>query len=99
MANLSEIALGIASVLKSTEEPEPFPLTLRGQSLEDGAFLVKAIVRECRDAGIQLHKVETGPDLVGYMSRHSPSEVASYMDVPIKSAADLHAELRFFRRP
>lgn len=98
MATLSEIALGIATVLQSAAEPEPFPVTLRGQSLEDGAFLLKAIIRECRDADIHLQKVEADPELWRHMRDHSSSDFASYMDVPIQNAADLHAELRFFRR-
>jgi hypothetical protein len=84
-------------VLQTTSKPEPFPLTLRGQSVEQGAFLLKAIIRECLDANIRLQRVEADPELLRHMTSNGSIESGCYMDVPVESAPDLGGELRFFR--
>lgn len=98
MANLNEIALGLASVLRSDVGPEPLPVTLWGQSVADSLFLLKTIIRECHDANIHLHKVEADPELVQCLDEDSSQQTASYLGVKICSSADLHKELRIFRR-
>lgn len=97
MAEIREIAIGLATVLKTSREPEPLPITLRGQSLADAALLVRCVIRECSDAGVSLHKVEGPPELLRYMrDGHLPG--GSYLGVQLIEATDLGTELRFYRK-
>ena len=63
MANLKEIALGIASALQFGSEPEPLVIDLRGQTPESATFLVRSIIDECVDAGSALKRVRVDPEL------------------------------------
>ena len=64
MANLQEIALGIASALQFASEPEPLPIDLRGQTPQSATFLVRSIIDECVDAGSALKRVRVDPAVV-----------------------------------
>ena len=63
MAGPREIALGIASVLGKPGLPDPLLISFRGQTLNDAAGIVEAIVSECDDAGVSVHKIELDPAL------------------------------------
>lgn len=96
MAEIREVAIGIATVLKSTTSPEPFPVTLKNQSLADAALLVRSIVRECTDAGVPLHMVKVGTELLQHMlDGHLPE--SSYLGVRVAGDAELGTELLFYR--
>jgi hypothetical protein len=90
MAGSKEIGIGVASVLATGLGPDPFPLSFRGQSIEEAGRIVLHILTECRDAGITLKRVELDADLF--------REIAHEVDVPVRSSADLSGEVRFFRK-
>lgn len=96
MAELREIAIGLATVLMSSKEPEPFPVTLKGQSLADAALLLRATIRECADAGVALCKVEVPPELSRHL-RDSHLPDCSYLGVDITARNDNVCELVFYR--
>ena len=96
MAGLAEMAIAIATVLQSSRSPEPLPITLKGEGLEGGATLVRAIIRECADSGICLHKVVVDPELYAYLSA-TKGWAGTYMEVPFERDPDLGAELLFYR--
>jgi hypothetical protein len=58
MPSLKEIALSTAGVLRATSSPDPLPVTLMGYSVEQAAFLVRAIIAECEDANISFARIE-----------------------------------------
>ena len=63
MAGAKEIGLGIASALGSEHAPDPFPMSFRGQTLEEAGNIVVAIISECVDAGIALDRIEMDEQL------------------------------------
>jgi len=56
MPELRELAFRIACELRA-EEPEPLCVELWHQSPDSAAYLVRAVIDECRDAGTRLEKV------------------------------------------
>lgn len=96
MAEIREIALAMAVILRTSADPEPLPVALKGESLADAALLVRTIIRECSDAGVSLHKIEMGSDLLRHLrDGHLPDE--SYLDVQLVSRADLASDLLLYR--
>jgi hypothetical protein len=91
MAGLEEMAIGIATVLQMSTTPEPLPMELRHQTLENGAHLVRTVIDECVDAAIPLNKVQIDRELFEHMGRHP--EIAGVLIEPSGATA----ELRFFR--
>lgn len=63
MAGPREVALGIASVLGKSGLPNPLLISCRGQTLDEAASIVEAIVSECDDAGVGIDKLELDSDL------------------------------------
>jgi hypothetical protein len=57
MLELRELAFQIACALRAGE-PEPLRVELWHQSPDSAAYLVRAVIGECRDAGIRLEKVK-----------------------------------------
>ncbi len=68
MAGMREMALGIASALRSDATPNPLPVELWGYAPEDAARLLKYIIGECRDAGIAVEQVAADPIVVQELS-------------------------------
>jgi hypothetical protein len=66
---LTEMAIGIASVLAGDNAPDPLPVQLRGQTIDQAAYFVRAVIRECADADIHLSKVVVDPDLHRWLTR------------------------------
>lgn len=98
MAEIREAAIGIASVLRSSSSPEPFPVTMKNQSLANAALLVREIIRECADAEVPLHSVKVGTELLHHLrDGHLPEP--TYLGVRIEGADDLGTELLFYRHP
>ena len=58
MAGIAEMALGIASVLRSGAVPNPLPVELCGHAPEDAAQLVKLVIDERVDAPSDSGKFE-----------------------------------------
>lgn len=97
MAEIREIALGIATVITSSNEPEPFPVILKGQSLPDAALLIRAVINECADAGLTLQKVEVGIELLHHLrDGHLPER--SCRGVQIVGVDELSTQLLFYRQ-
>lgn len=64
MAGMREMALGIASALRSGVVPNPLPVELWGYASEDAAHLLKYLVDECADAEIEVHEIRADPVVV-----------------------------------
>ena len=91
MAGPKEIALGIASVLGKPGLPDPMTISFRGQTLDEGTQIVRAIITECEDAGIRVAKVEADVDL------HKNLMAEGYEGaVPLLACVDLLGEIRVF---
>ena len=91
MAGTHEIAIGIASVLGKPGLPNPMTISFRGQSLDEGAYVVRAIITECEDAGIRVAKVEADVEL------HENLIAQGYGGpVPVLACDDLVGEIRVF---
>ena len=56
MPELRELAFRIACALRG-DGPEPLRVKLWHQSPDSAAYLVRAVIDECRDAGIRLEMV------------------------------------------
>lgn len=96
MADTRDVAIALAAVLGSTTEPEPFPVTLKGQSLPDAALIVREIIRECVEAGVTLSRVKVGPELMGHLrDSHLPGQ--SYLGVELLVDDALQTELLLVR--
>ena len=65
---VSEVALGIATALASAQL-DPLFVQLRGHSLEDGARLIRAVIRECLDAEIALRKIAVDGEMFAWLTR------------------------------
>ena len=85
MAGIPEMALGIASTLRSSIAPNPLPVELWGQAPEDAAQLVKLIVDECVDAGIALREVRVDPIIVHELTGSKSECGVVHRDVPISA--------------
>ena len=92
MASLDEIAIGIATALASIA-PKPLPVQLRGQTIDEAAYLVRAVVRECADAGIHLHRVLIDAELHRWLAEADDR----LLDWLLRSGAPSGQAL-FFRR-
>jgi hypothetical protein len=68
MAEMREMALGIASALQGDVGPNPLPVELWGYAPEDAAQLLRYIMDECQDAGIVIERVTADPLVVHELS-------------------------------
>ncbi|NTZ42884.1 hypothetical protein G7A66_07240 [Altererythrobacter sp. SALINAS58] len=89
MAGQKETAIGIATALASEHSPNPFPLSFRGQSLQEAADLVQLVVAECGDAGIKLARLELDPELFEVLEQR--------LIVPVRPDYRLQGSVRIFR--
>lgn len=85
MAGIAEMALGIASTLRSGSAQSPLPVELWGQAPADAAQLVKLIVDECVDAGIALRKIRVDPVIVHELTGSKSECGVVHRDVPISA--------------
>jgi hypothetical protein len=69
MPELQELAFRIAFELRA-EEPEPLFVELWHQSPDSAAYLVRAVIDECRDSDIRLEKVRV--DRYVAVEMHAP---------------------------
>jgi hypothetical protein len=69
MPELRELAFRIACELRA-DEPEPLCVELWHQSPDTAAYLVGAVIDECREAGIRLEKVRV--DRYVAVAMHAP---------------------------
>ena len=85
------MALGIAAALRSGMAPNPLSVALWGYAPEDAAQLVRYIIDECADAGIQLGELRADPAIVHQFSG------SSHRDVPVNPDADLNGQVQIHR--
>ncbi len=85
MAGIEEMALAIASTLRSGNAPNPLPVGLWGQAPEDAAQLVKLIIDECVDAGIALREIRVDPVIVHELTGGKSECGVVHRDVPISA--------------
>ena len=69
MAGIAEMALGIASVLRSGSAPNPLPVDLWGYAPDDGADFLRHLTDECADAGIVIEEIRVDPAYVHQLTR------------------------------
>lgn len=70
-----EMALGIAAALAAWTL-DPLPVQMRGLSLSDAAYLIRAVVRECSDAEISLHSVKVDAELFAWLTADGTPMIA-----------------------
>ena len=91
MAEVKEVALGVASVVGKKGLPNPLIVTFRGQPLREAADIVRMIVSECDDAGIVIKKIEIDQDLEAHISSNGYGGSA-----PLVVKHDLLGEMKIF---
>lgn len=69
MAGVAEMALGIATVLRSGSAPNPLPMDLWNYAPDDGADLLRHLTNECADAGIAIQEIRVDPAYVHRLTR------------------------------
>lgn len=97
MAGIEEMALGIASALRSGIAPNPLPVEFWGQSPEDAAQLVELIVDECVDAGIALREVRVDPVIVHELTGSKSECGVTHRDVPISADTVCRGRVDIYR--
>lgn len=96
MAGVREMALGIASALRSKIGPNPLPVELWGYAPEDAAQLISLIVDECVDADIAIQEIRADPVIVHELTG-SKSECGVFQrDVPISADTECLGRLDIY---
>jgi len=95
MAELKEIAIGIAQVLQHSGKPEPLPIQLWDEPPSHAANLVRHVIDECLDAGMPLAcvKVDDSCWQAWVLDGLEPS----HRGVPLRRDPDLRQQLEFYR--
>lgn len=97
MAGVKEMALGIASALRSKIAPNPLPVELWGYAPEDAAQLLKLIVDECVDADISLREIRVDPDIVHELTGSKSECGVFHRDVAISADPDCGGRVDIYR--
>lgn len=96
MAEMGEVALGMATVMGLGGRPKPFPVMFRGYSLADASLLLRSVLRECSEANIKLSRVEVPTALLRNLrDGHLPEP--SYLGVQIVDGGYGGTEILFHR--
>ena len=69
MAGIHEMALGIATVLRSGSAPNPLPVDLWNYASDEGADFLRHLADECADAGIAVKEIRADPAIVHQLTR------------------------------
>ena len=85
MAGVKEMALGIATTLRTGIHPNPLPVELWGHAPEDAAQLVRLVLDECVDAGIALREIRADPVIVHELTGSKSECGVVHRDVPISA--------------
>ena len=99
MARLDEIADGIAKVLVSLPEPEPFKVSLWNEGIVEVTFLVRAVIDSCERNGAPLSLVSVCFDLGSDLLKQYGRDPSGYQGVKINGSATLQSEIEFHRFP
>ena len=93
MANIKEMALGIATTLGTGHAPNPLPIELWGYASEDAADLLRYIIDECHDADIELREIRADPVIVHRIAQSRTEVGVSHRGVQITADPALHGQL------
>jgi len=99
MAGIAEMALGIATALRTGIAPNPLPVELWGHAPEDAAQLVKFVVDECVDAGIALREIRADPVIVHELTGSKSESGVFHRDVPISADAECRGRVDIYSEP
>ena len=99
MAGVQEMALGIASTLRSGIAPNPLPVELWGHAPEDAAQLLKYIVEECVDASIALREIRADPVIVHELTGSKSECGVKLRDVPISADPGCRGRIESYSEP
>jgi hypothetical protein len=96
MPELRELAFRIACSLRA-DGPEPLRVELWHQSPDSAAYLVRAVINECRDAGIRLERVRV--DRYVAVALHGPFGWRSWVhdEVCLEVGDTLFQQADFYR--
>ena len=83
MAGIAEMALGIATVLRSRAAPNPLPVDLWGYAPDDGADMLRHLADECADAGIVVQEIKADPAFVHQLARSRTESGVVLRDITI----------------
>ncbi len=97
MAGMREMALGVASALRSGGAPNPLPVELWGYAPEEAARLLKYIVDECRDAGIAVEQVAADPIVVQELSGTKTESGVVYAGVAVAADPACEGRMSIYR--
>ena len=97
MAELKEIAIGIAQVLQHSAKPEPLPIQLWNEPPSHAANLVRHVIDECLDAGMSLGSVNIDDSC--WQAWVLDGLEASHRGVPLRRDPSLKQRLEFYRFP
>ena len=81
MAGLKEMALGIATALRTGIAPNPLPVELWGHAPDNAARLVNLVIDECVDAGIALREIRADPVIVHELTGSKSESGVVHRDV------------------
>ena len=97
MANIDEIALGIASVLVASDKPEPMPVELHGQNDFEAVRLVKRVIEECADADRPLFAARVSRRLLPFFKQNLEGGQPIYHGMVLLRTVGLTSRVEFFR--
>lgn len=83
MAGIAEMALGMASILRSGSAPNPLPVDLWGYAPDDGADFLRHLTDECADAGIVIEEIRVDPAYVHQLTRSKTESGEVLRDIRI----------------
>ena len=94
MAGIAEMALGIASVLRSGSGPNPLPVDLWNYAPDDGADFLRHLADECADAGIPIKEIRVDPAYVHQLTRSKTEGGCSLRGIVITADADCRGHIK-----
>ena len=95
MAELKEIAIGIAQVLQQSAKPEPLPIQLWNEPPSHAANLVRHVIDECLDAGMPLNCVKVDDSC--WQAWVLDGTEPAHRGVPLQRDPSLNQRLEFYR--
>ena len=93
MAGIAEMALGIATVLRSGSAPNPLPVDLWGYAPDDGADMLRHLANECADAGILIQEIRADPAYVHQLTRSRTESGVVLRDITITAWPACHGRI------
>ena len=98
MAGIPEMALGIASVLRSGSAPNPLPIDFKGYAPDDGAEFLRHLTDECADAGIPIKEIRVDPAYVHQLTRSKTKSGVVLRDITITADPVCRGRIEILRK-